>query len=309
MASGPRRVRARVSGTVQGVGFRPHVFRLATGLELGGHVLNDEYGVLIEVEGAPERIEEFLARLAADAPPMAAVEDLVAEDTPATGERVFTIVPSERSGDPDVPITPDAATCDACLSELFDPADRRYRYPFTNCTDCGPRFTIVTGVPYDRVLTTMSSFEMCSECRREYEDPRDRRFHAQPNACPVCGPRARLIDAAGDEHQAASGDPIEAAAAELHDGRILAVKGLGGFHLACRADDEEAVAALRARKHREDKPFALMAPHTGAARELIELAPADETLLSAPQRPIVIARRQPGAGVSPAVAPRRETSA
>ncbi len=303
MASGPRRVRARVSGTVQGVGFRPHVFRLATGLELGGQVLNDEHGVLIEVEGAPERIEEFLARLASEAPPMAAVENLATEDAPARGEREFTIVPSEHAGDPDVPITPDAATCDACLSELFDPGDRRYRYPFTNCTDCGPRFTIVTGVPYDRALTTMSSFEMCPECRREYEEPRDRRFHAQPNACPVCGPRARLVDAEGDEAGAAGRDPIEAAAAELRDGRILAVKGLGGFHLACRADDEQAVGTLRARKHREDKPFALMAPHTRAVRELIELAPADEALLSSPHRPIVIARRQPGAGVAPAVAP------
>ncbi len=304
MASGPRRVRARVLGTVQGVGFRPHVFRLATQLGLGGHVLNDEHGVLIEVEGAPERIEEFLARLASEAPPMAAVEDVVTEDAAARGERQFTIVPSERSGAPDVPITPDAATCDACLSELFDPGDRRYRYPFTNCTSCGPRFTIVTGVPYDRALTTMSSFEMCPECRREYEDPRDRRFHAQPNACPVCGPQVRLVDAGGDEHRAAARDPIEVAAAELRDGRILAVKGLGGFHLACRADDEESVAALRARKHREDKPFALMAAHTGVVRELIELAPADEALLTSPQRPIVIARRQPGAGVAPAVAPR-----
>jgi hydrogenase maturation protein HypF len=304
VASGPRRVRARVSGTVQGVGFRPHVFRLATGLGLGGHVLNDEHGVLIEVEGAPERIEEFLSRLASEAPPMAAVEDLVTEDATTTGERAFEIVASERSGAADVPITPDAATCDACLSELFDPADRRYRYPFTNCTNCGPRFTIVTGVPYDRALTTMSSFEMCPDCTREYEDPRDRRFHAQPNACPVCGPRARLVDAAGDEYRAAARDPIEAAAAGLRDGRILAVKGIGGFHLACRADDDEAVATLRARKHREDKPFALMAPHIAAVRELIELAPADEARLASPQRPIMIARRRPGAGVALAVAPR-----
>ena len=303
VASGPRRVRARVSGTVQGVGFRPHAFRLATGLGLGGHVRNDEHGVLIEVEGTPERIEEFLARLANEAPPMASVENLAAEDAPATGASDFRIVPSERSGDPDVPIAPDAATCDACLAELFDPGDRRYRYPFTNCTDCGPRFTIVTGVPYDRRLTTMSSFEMCPECRREYEDPRDRRFHAQPNACPACGPRARLIDAAGNEPRGAAGNPVEAAAAELRNGRIVAVKGLGGFHLACRADDETAVATLRCRKHREDKPFALMAPNLDAVRALIELTPADEALLYSPQRPIVIARRRPDAGVAPAVAP------
>ena len=303
-AGGLRRVRARVSGTVQGVGFRPHVFRVATGLGLGGHVLNDEHGVLIEVEGPPERVEEFLHRLISEAPPMASVEGLVTEDAPATGEHDFTIVASERSGDPDVPITPDAATCDACLSELFDPADRRYRYPFTNCTDCGPRFTIVTGVPYDRALTTMSSFEMCPACRREYEDPRDRRFHAQPNACPVCGPRVRLIDAHGEERgPSGATDLIEAAARELQNGRILALKGLGGFHLACRADDADAVARLRARKHREDKPFALMAPGTEAARALIELGPPDEALLRAPERPIVIARRHTGAGVAPGVAP------
>jgi hydrogenase maturation protein HypF len=297
------RVRARVSGTVQGVGFRPHVFRLATGLGLGGHVLNDEHGVLIEVEGSPARIEEFLTRLAREAPPMASVERVVEEEACPTGEAEFTIVPSERSGDPDVPITPDSATCDACLEEVFDPGDRRYRYPFTNCTECGPRFTIVTGVPYDRARTTMSSFEMCPDCRREYEDPRDRRFHAQPNACPACGPRVRLIDAAGHEAEAQARDPIEAAAAELRDGRIVAVKGLGGFHLACRADEEEPVMKLRARKHREDKPFALMAPHTDAARRLIELGSTDEALLRSPQRPIVIARRRPGAGVAGAVAP------
>ena len=302
--SGLRRVRARVSGTVQGVGFRPHVFRVATTLGLGGQVMNDEHGVVIEVEGPPERVEEFLGRLATEAPPMATVEGLATEERPATGEREFEIVASERSGDPDVPVTPDAATCDACLSELFDPADRRYRYPFTNCTDCGPRFTIVRGVPYDRPLTTMSSFEMCSECRREYEDPRDRRFHAQPNACPACGPSVRLVDADGGEHSLRGArDAIEAAAEELRSGRILAVKGLGGFHLACRADDADAVARLRARKHREDKPFALMASDTEAARALIELTPPDETLLRAPQRPIVIARRRTGVEVAPGVAP------
>jgi len=280
------------------------VYRLATALELGGHVLNDEHGVLIEIEGPPRRIDEFLARLASEAPPMAAVEGLLTEDAPTTGGCEFRIVASESSGEPDVPITPDAATCDACLAELFDPEDRRYRYPFTNCTNCGPRFTIVTGVPYDRALTTMSTFEMCPECRLEYEDPNDRRFHAQPNACPRCGPRVRLIDARGEERELnGCRDPIEAAAAELRDRRILAVKGLGGFHLACRADDERAVAALRARKHREDKPFAIMAPDVDGARALIELTPADEDLLRAPQRPIVIARRRDAADVAASVAP------
>ena len=304
MASGERRVRARVTGTVQGVGFRPHVFRLATALGLGGHVRNDEHGVLIEVEGPPEHIEEFLARLATDAPPMASVERVEAQDAPAKGARRFSILASGRSGEPDVPIAPDVATCDACLAEIFDPADRRYRYPFTNCTDCGPRFTLVTGVPYDRPLTTMAAFSMCAECRREYEDPRDRRFHAQPNACPACGPRVRLIDAGGYEREPGhESDPIRAAAAELAAGRVLAVKGLGGFHLACRADDEAAVAMLRERKHREDKPFALMAPDLDAAAALVELTPADEGLLRARARPIVIARRRPGTAVATGVAP------
>ena len=305
VAGGRRRTRARVSGTVQGVGFRPYVFRLATTLELGGHVLNDGLGVLVEVEGRPERVEEFLARLAPEAPPMAAVEGIATEETPTTGERAFRIVASERSGQPDVPVSADAATCEPCLSEVFDPADRRYRYPFTNCTNCGPRFTIVRDVPYDRALTTMSSFAMCPQCRREYEDPRDRRFHAQPNACPRCGPRARLVDARGEELEAGGGrDPVEAAAAQLGAGRILAVKGLGGFHLACRADDEVAVALLRARKQREDKPFALMAAGVDAARELIEPTPTDVELLRSPQRPIVIARRISSAEVAPSVAPR-----
>ncbi len=300
--AGRRRVRARVTGTVQGVGFRPYVFRLATELQLGGYVLNDERGVLLEVEGAPERVAGFLARLPEDAPPLAAVEAVSAEDSPVKGELGFRIVESGRSGDPQALVSPDAATCPDCLAELFDPADRRHRYPFINCTNCGPRFTIVRGVPYDRPSTTMAAFQMCPACRAEYEDPADRRFHAQPNACPECGPRARLIDGAG--RQAARDDPIGAAAVRLARGAIVAIKGLGGFHLACRADDETAVAALRSRKHREDKPFALMAPDLETAASLVELTDAEAGLLSGTERPIVIARRREGARVAPAVAPR-----
>ncbi|MBA3422611.1 MAG: carbamoyltransferase HypF, partial [Thermoleophilaceae bacterium] len=192
-----RRVRARVEGTVQGVGFRPHVYRLSRELDLGGFVLNDNRGVLLEVEGAAVAVDRFLERLSGDAPPLAEVERVRAEDLPATGASEFTIVESDAGGQARAPVSPDTATCPDCLGELFDPADRRYRYPFVNCTNCGPRFTIVRGVPYDRPLTTMAGFAMCARCQAEYEDPGDRRFHAQPNACPECGPAARLTDAAG----------------------------------------------------------------------------------------------------------------
>jgi hydrogenase maturation protein HypF len=291
------RVRARVTGTVQGVGFRPHVYRLARELGLGGHVRNDERGVLLEVEGDPETVERFLDRVAGEPPPLATIESVLTEAIAARGERDFVIVGSATVAAPSAPVTPDSATCEDCLAELFDPGDRRYRYPFINCTNCGPRFTIVRGVPYDRPLTTMAGFEMCSACRAEYEDPADRRFHAQPNACRDCGPALRLVGRDG-------GDPLEQAAQCLRDGLILAVKGVGGFHLACRADDERAVATLRARKHREDKPFALMAPTLRSARVLVELSSADEALLGGRVRPIVIAPRRDGTQVAPSAASR-----
>ena len=191
------RVRARVEGTVQGVGFRPYVYRLAGELGVAGHVLNDSHGVVVEVEAAPETVEQFLVRLPAEAPPLASIDRVFAETLAETGERGFAIRDSPDGGEPRAAVAPDTATCEDCLAELRDPGDRRFRYPFTNCTNCGPRFTIVRGVPYDRPNTTMAHFEMCTACRREYEDPADRRFHAQPNACPECGPRARLVDAAG----------------------------------------------------------------------------------------------------------------
>ncbi len=299
-----RRVRARVAGVVQGVGFRPYVFRLAEELELGGWVLNDERGVEVEVEGEPASVEEFLARLPADAPPLATVESVRVEPARASGELSFRIVESERGAEPEALVSADFATCPDCLTELFDPADRRHRYPFINCTNCGPRFTIVRGVPYDRPLTTMAGFAMCEGCRAEYEDPRDRRFHAQPNACPECGPRLRLLDPAGAElARGRYRDAVAAAAAMLAAGKVVAVKGLGGYHLACRADDEAAVRALRLRKHREDKPFALMCANLAAARDLVELTAHEEELLAGPERPIVIARRRPWAEVASAVAP------
>jgi hydrogenase maturation protein HypF len=302
-----RRIRARVQGTVQGVGFRPYVFRLAEELELGGYVLNDERGVLLEVEGRPDAVEGFLVRLPAEAPPLASIERVTSDPLEPTGDLGFEIVESESHGEAEAAVSPDMTTCDACLAEVFDPSDRRHRYPFTNCTNCGPRFTIVRGVPYDRPLTTMAAFEMCERCRAEYEDPRDRRFHAQPNACPACGPRAWLASAEGEEAFPGE-DQIAAAARELAAGRILAIKGLGGFHLACRADDEPAVAALRSRKHREQKPFALMAPDARAASELIELDGPERELIAGRERPIVIGRRRDrgeAAGpVAASVAPR-----
>ena len=248
-----RRTRVRVRGTVQGVGFRPYAYRLAHELGLTGYVLNDSHGVLLEVEGSAAAVDRFLARLARDAPPLAVLEEVVTEERPLGADDAFRILESAGGAVPDAPVTPDTATCADCLRELFDPADRRFRYAFINCTNCGPRFTIVRGVPYDRPLTTMAGFSMCPRCRSEYDDPADRRFHAQPNACPDCGPSVRLL---GGE---AAADPLRATADALLGGAIVAIKGIGGFHVACRADDERAVAALRARKHREDKPFALMA--------------------------------------------------
>jgi len=300
--AGARRVRARVEGVVQGVGFRPYVHRLTGELGLGGFVRNDEQGVLLEVEGAPDAVARFLERLPRDAPPLAHVEHVAPEEVVPRGETRFSIEASAAAGTARAQVSPDMATCADCLRELCDPGDRRHRYPFVNCTNCGPRFTIVRGVPYDRARTTMAGFAMCAACAAEYEDPTDRRFHAQPNACPTCGPQLRLTgrDGAATEVRDAA---LRAAAAALRDGAIVAVKGLGGFHLACRADDEAAVAALRARKHREDKPFALMAADPGAAQTLVELGDAEAALLRGPERPIVLARRRDGAAVAAAVAP------
>jgi hydrogenase maturation protein HypF len=299
-------VRARVEGTVQGVGFRPFVFRLARELGLGGHVRNDTRGVVIEVEGTAPAVDRFLTRLPAEAPVLARVETIDPTEVPTRGPEDFAILESAGAGEPTALVSPDAATCPDCLAELFDPADRRFRYPFINCTTCGPRFTIVRGVPYDRPLTTMAGFEMCPRCRAEYEDPLDRRFHAQPNACHECGPSVRVADGKGALNAASpeGGAALASAARAVREGAIVAVKGVGGFHLACRSDDEEAVARLRGRKHREEKPFALMVADLAAARALVEGGPAEEALLADPARPIVLVRRRPGAAVAGAVAPR-----
>jgi hydrogenase maturation protein HypF len=297
-------VRARVEGTVQGVGFRPHAHRLADELGCSGWVLNDELGVLAEVEGDERSVAAFLARLVAEAPPLARIEQVRVQELEPSGAAGFAILASRGGGESRAPIAPDSATCDACLRELFDPRDRRHRYPFINCTDCGPRFTIIISVPYDRPRTTMAGFAMCERCAAEYRDRTDRRFHAQPNACPACGPRARLTDAHGAELGPESGvDAVGAAAAALRAGAIVAVKGLGGYHLACAAADEDAVARLRARKHREERPFALMAPDLAGAQALVALEPRDAILLCSRARPIVLAPRRSGGGLAASLAP------
>ncbi len=234
------------------------------------------------------------------APPLAVVERLGVEQVPLRRETGFRIVPSESSAPAATMVAPDSATCSDCLAELFDPADRRYRYAFINCTNCGPRFTILARVPYDRANTSMSAFAMCEECAREYLDPTDRRHHAEPTCCPACGPTLRLLDAEGRRLE---GDAVSGAASMIRDGAILAVKGLGGYHLAADATNEAAVGALRARKHREDRPFALMVADLGSARALCTLTPEEEVLLASPRRPIVLLERRPCAEVAPAVAP------
>jgi hydrogenase maturation protein HypF len=294
------RVGVRVEGVVQGVGFRPYVHGLANRFGLSGRVGNDTAGVFMEIEGAEQAVSEFLATLPAQAPPLAVIEHVRTHSLAPTGEPGFHIVSSHAAGRRDTLISADTATCDDCLREIADPADRRFEYPFTNCTNCGPRFTIVQDVPYDRPLTTMAPFEMCPACSREYHDPADRRFHAQPVCCPACGPRLRLMDASGAE---LPGEPIAAAAELLRAGAVLAVKGLGGFHVAALAADAAATAELRARKHREDKPFAVMVADLDGARQLCEIDPEGERLLSGRRRPVVLLPRRPDAPVAPALAP------
>lgn len=294
------RVRVQVTGVVQGVGFRPYVHALAVRHALTGVVRNDEAGVVVEVEGRDAAVEAFLAALPARVPPLATVDTVVVERLPPAGSTGFTIADSTATAARTAVVPPDAATCDACLAEVHDPADRRYRYPFANCTACGPRYTIVRDVPYDRARTTMAGFAMCADCRREYDDVADRRFHAEPVCCPACGPRLRLVDREGRE---LDGDPLETAAGLLCAGGVVAVKGLGGYHLAVDAGDEDAVAGLRARKHREHRPFAVMVADLAIARQLAEVDVDEQALLTGPARPVVLLHRRVDAPVAPAVAP------
>ncbi|MEE1670752.1 carbamoyltransferase HypF [Streptomyces sp. WAC07094] len=293
----PQRRRVTVRGVVQGVGFRPYVYSLATALQLSGHVTNTPEGVVAEVEGPSEAVVRFCERIAVDVPPLARVDAVEHEEMPVVGgDTGFAILASRTDGPGGTLIPPDTATCAACLRELADPADRRHRHPFVNCTHCGPRFTIVTGLPYDRAHTTMAGFPMCADCSREYADPADRRFHAQPVACPACGPRLRLLvpppQGDGPPLPSAETDPVAGARALLASGAVLAVKGLGGYHLACDATDPVAVARLRRRKARGDKPFALMAGSPDDIEHVVRIGPEERDLLTGGTRPIVLLRRR-----------------
>lgn len=291
--------RIEIRGTVQGVGFRPWVYRVAHELGVTGRVHNHTRGVTVEAFGSPARLDALVARLREPVPP-ARVREVIAVGIPAEPAHDFVIVHSADDGPCALSIPPDLATCPACESEIRDPTDRRFGYAFTNCTACGPRFTIATGVPYDRPATTMAQFVMCPACRREYDEPRDRRFHAQPNACPVCGPTLALWSPSGEP---LAGDPITGAAERIARGQIVAVKGLGGFHLACDATSEAAVATLRARKHRDEKPFAVMVSNLAMASMLAELSYEEAALLASPERPIVLVPRNPHAPIAAGVAP------
>ncbi|MCX5648704.1 MAG: Sua5/YciO/YrdC/YwlC family protein [Planctomycetota bacterium] len=301
-AAGPTvRRRVRVRGIVQGVGFRPTVYRLAVERGLGGWVLNDAEGVLIELEGPEAGVDSFVSALARDPPPLARITAIESESLAPLGEREFRIAPS-AAGRRVALVSPDMATCDDCRRELLDPADRRYRYPFINCTNCGPRYSIMLDIPYDRPATTMRGFTMCAECQAEYDDPADRRFHAQPNACPVCGPRLALHGA--DGRPVACPDAVAAVREALLAGRIVAVKGLTGFHLAADARSDAAVRELRRRKGRDEKPFAMMAASAEAVARRARVGEAERALLESRERPIVLVAKRPDHDLSPGVAPR-----
>ena len=305
----PNRQRARlkltVRGAVQGVGFRPFVFRLATELGLAGWVNNSPQGVFIEAEGPRAKLEKFLLQLETEKPPRSFIQSLEASWLDPVGYTAFEIRPSETGGNKTALVLPDIATCPDCLREIFDPKNRRHRYPFTNCTNCGPRFSIIESLPYDRANTSMKAFTMCPQCQAEYDNPRDRRFHAQPNACPVCGPRLEFwqrrtgfqpvsnSNKDGDRRDACptNNDALLAAVKAIREGKIVAVKGLGGFHLMADARNEKAVQLLRERKQREEKPFALMFPSLESIKAECEASPLEERLLRSPEAPIVLLRR------------------
>src|SRR6201993_2150870 len=298
------RQRFTVVGVVQGVGFRPFVHRLATELGLAGFVGNDSRAVFIEVQGPVARIDEFARRLCAEAPPLARINTVSTADVDATtlGGNGFRIVDSQTVPGTGTPIPPAIAVCDDCITELFDPRDRRYRHPFVTCTNCGPRFTIIRALPYDRPATTMSAFAMCARCAAEYHDPADRRFHAQPIACPDCGPS--LWFAAHTERVAGSEAALGATQQALADGAVVAIKGVGGYHLACRVDDEAAVVALRTGKARGAKPFAVLVRDLDIARRYAHLDDTEAAVLSSPARPIVLLRRRHDSPLAHAAAPR-----
>ena len=295
-APGRLRLKLVVRGAVQGVGFRPFVFRLAAELGLAGWVNNSPQGVFIEIEGPRAALENFLLRLESEKPPRSSIQSLETSWLDLVDYTRFEIRESEAGGDKTALVLPDIATCPDCRYEIFDPKNRRYRYPFTNCTNCGPRFSIIESLPYDRANTSMKTFTMCPQCQAEYDDPTNRRFHAQPNACPVCGPHLELWECGdtspllkrGQVRALQTTDALLAAAQAVREGKIVAVKGLGGFHLMADARNDKAVRLLRERKHREEKPFALMFPSLEAIKTVCEVSPSEERLLRSPESPIVL---------------------
>ncbi len=296
-----RRIRRQitVTGIVQGVGFRPFIHRLAQKHNIAGSVHNFTGGVVIEAEGSPDDVTAFIKELPRGKPPIARIEEISIRELPVAGDSQFVITASREASGGTILLSPDVATCEDCLRELFTPQDRRYRYPFINCTNCGPRFTIIESVPYDRPNTTMRPFAMCPQCQAEYDDINDRRYHAQPNACPVCGPQVELI--AGDEHYLHD-KAVREAIERLMAGEIIAIKGLGGFHLACDATNEAAVQKLRRRKGRDQKPLAIMSGSLKDVKAYCELTPQARELLTGPIRPITLLRKKDSA-IAPSVAP------
>ena len=279
----------KIKGIVQGVGFRPFIHRLVRAYGLKGTIRNTSSGVTLELEGEGEATRRFLTALPTEAPPLAVIESITSREIPVKGFETFTIIGSERQNERNTLISPDISICPDCLRELRDPADRRYRYPFINCTNCGPRFTIIEDVPYDRPKTSMKAFPMCPNCEKEYHDIENRRYHAQPDCCPVCGPEVSFLDAAGS---AVTGDAIELARETLKAGQIIAVKGLGGFHLACRCDEPAIAAELRRRKQRDEKPFAVMCRDAEAARKICLVSTAEERILTGARKPIVLLKKR-----------------
>jgi hydrogenase maturation protein HypF len=296
------RLRVRCRGAVQGVGFRPAVHRIATELDLGGEVRNDPEGATAEVEGEPAVARTFVERLQAELPPLARLDAIEVEEVEARGEKVFRVGETEQGRRAGALVPPDAALCNDCRREMNDTEDRRHRYPFTTCTNCGPRFSLTESLPYDRVATSMACFPLCAACNREYTDPADRRFHAEPICCPSCGPKLWIQDADGGG-RIEGADAIGAAQADLLTGRILAVKGLGGFQLACRADDDAVVALLRERKHRPGKPFAVMVRDLETALRLVHLDRESADMMASPRAPVILARRRRGAEIGEGIAP------
>ncbi|MBN8657891.1 MAG: carbamoyltransferase HypF [Anaerolineae bacterium] len=298
-------VKVHITGVVQGVGFRPFVYNLATTLNLKGWVKNTSAGVVIEADGDKDALDSFLQKLRDDAPPLSRIDDFTASFGPGNGFTQFDIIHSESVDGAFQPISPDVAICDDCLRELFDPTDRRYRYPFINCTNCGPRFTIIQDIPYDRPFTTMAGFKLCPDCEREYKDPTNRRFHAQPVACPVCGPKVWL-EVQNNECGIMNDEAIVETQRLLAEGKIVAIKGLGGFHLACDATNAKAVTELRARKLRVDKPFALMMPDLETIETHCFVSDEEKDLLTSSARPIVLLKRKTESTIVEEVSPKQE---